>query len=102
MNQATHLTATPISYAKQAIVLIALERRDGAWVPLKSIEQETGLSLDDVRSVCGFMHCLGIVEEGVNDEGPCIRDPYAHIKRSGDVTLSKPAAPSGSPAPDSI
>lgn len=82
-----------VSYAKQAVVLIALERRDGAWVSLATLEQETGLSAQDVRAVCGFLYCLGLVEEGVRDEGPCIRDAYAHIK---------PAAPSGSTAPASL
>jgi hypothetical protein len=82
--------STPISYAKQAIVLIALERHEGQWLSLQAIEQETGLSAQDVRNVCGFIHGLGLVEEGVRDDSPCIRDRYAHIK---------PAAPSGFTSP---
>ena len=96
MNTATVITAdgrtVPISYAKQAVVLIALEHRDGAWVSLKTLQQETQLTADDVRNVCGFMHCLGLLEESLRDGEPCVRDAYAHIK---------PAAPCGFTSPTS-
>lgn len=90
-----HANNVPISYAKQAMVLIALERRGSDWVPLAALQQETGLNADDVRNVCGYMACLGFVEQAEQLGQTCIRDPYAHIKPSPTVSLNQSAAPRG-------